>query len=130
KTVRRERLGDALRLDGPDDGWLRMRDRRAGQETLRAIGELRSRRLFRQLGAYRCLVIDELREVASTAEEPWAEIAARLGGRWGLSLDGEMAALRAERELEPAVAIPDISADPAIDRTVLLADGRRVAVAE
>src|SRR4029079_13148344 len=52
------------------------------------------------------------------------------GGRWVPSLDGEMAALRAEREPEPAVAIPDIGADPAIDRTVRLADGRRVAVAE
>jgi len=130
KTVRRERLGDALRLDGPDDGWLRIRDRRAGQETLRSIGELRSHGLFVQLGAYRCLVIDELREVTSTAEEPWAEIAERLGGRWVPSLDGEMAALRAEREPRPAVAVPDISADPAIDRTLRLADGRRVTVAE
>jgi pimeloyl-ACP methyl ester carboxylesterase len=83
-----------------------------------------------QLGAYRCLVIDEMREVVSTDEEPWAEIAARLGGGWVPSLDGEMAALRAEREPRPAVTVPDISADPAIDRTLRLADGRRITVAE
>jgi pimeloyl-ACP methyl ester carboxylesterase/glycosidase len=130
KTQRRETLAEALRLDGPDDGWLRIRDRRAGRETLRSIGELRSRGLHVELGAYRCLVIDELREVVSTFDEPWAEIAARIGGGWVESLDGEMAALRAAREPRPVVAVPDITADPLIDRTIRLADGRRVTVAE
>jgi hypothetical protein len=55
------------------------------------VGELRERGLFVDLGAYECLVLDDLREVVSTAEQPWAELAAVLGGRAVLSLDDALA---------------------------------------
>ena len=125
KTIRRESLGDALRLGGPDDGWLRIRDRRGGRETLRSIGELRSRGLFVQLDAYRCIVIDEMREVVSTADEPWAEVAARLAGGWVPSLDDALAAVR-----RPALTTQGMTAVPERDYSVVLADRRRVAIAE
>ena len=94
RTHRRDALASALGLAGPDDGWLRLRDRRAGRETLRSIGELRSRGLHVQLAAYGCLVIDEMREVVSTAHEPWADLARELGGAWVPSLDEALALLR------------------------------------
>ena len=121
KTQRRDTLASALGLAGPDDGWLRLRDRRAGTEALRSLGELRSRGLFVQLDAYGCLVIDELREVASTADEPWAALAAELGGGWVPSLDDALADLRL-RPVHDRVASVVVAADPALT-------GRRLAEA-
>jgi pimeloyl-ACP methyl ester carboxylesterase/glycosidase len=126
KTLRGDTLANALGLTAPDDGWLRIRDRRSGLETLRSIGELRSRGFRVDVDAYRCLVLDDLREVVSTADEPWSEIAGRLGGAWVGSLDAEMSALQAERrgpDIDPT-GVPDR------DVTIELADGRRIAVAE
>ncbi|HUQ78334.1 MAG TPA: serine hydrolase [Patescibacteria group bacterium] len=98
KSTTRDVLADALELHGPDDGWLRYRDRRSGRESLRSVGEIRSRGLYVALGAYECLVLDDLREVAATADAPWAELAARLGAGGGVaSLDDALAALLRER---------------------------------
>ncbi|HEX2756289.1 MAG TPA: alpha-amylase family glycosyl hydrolase, partial [Candidatus Limnocylindrales bacterium] len=91
KTTRRDTLGDALGLVGPADGWLRFRDRRAGLESLRSVGEIRDRGLRVELGAYECLVLDDLREVVSTAETPWAGLADELHGRAIHSLDEALA---------------------------------------
>jgi pimeloyl-ACP methyl ester carboxylesterase/glycosidase len=126
KTLRGDTLANAFGLGVADDGWLRIRDRRSGRETLRSVGELRSRGLFVQLDAYGCLVLDELREVVSSADEPWDEIARRIGGGWVESLDAEMDRVRAERRR------PDIdpTGEPERDTTLALAGGRRVAVAE
>jgi ribosomal protein S18 acetylase RimI-like enzyme len=124
KALRRESLAEGLALGGPDDGWLRIRDRRAGRETLRSIGELRSRGLHVQLETYGCLVLDELREVTSTADEPWAELAASLGGGWVPSLDDALAALRpAAREAAEAaeLEIRELGADDADAVQTLLA---------
>ena len=107
RTHRRDALASALGLAGPDDGWLRLRDRRAGRETLRSIGELRSRGLHVQLEAYGCLVIDEMREVVSTADEPWADLARELGGAWVPSLDEALALLRLRPVHERVTAILD-----------------------
>jgi pimeloyl-ACP methyl ester carboxylesterase/glycosidase len=134
KTIRRDALADALGLDGPDDGWLRIRDRRGARETLRSIGELRGRGLFVQLGAYECLVLDELREVASTADEPWAELGARLGGGWVGSLDDELREIvgrdRRARQVAELTARIDPSGDPERETTITLAGGRRITVGE
>jgi hypothetical protein len=112
KTQRRDTLANALGLTGPDDGWLRLRDRRTGTETLRSLGELRSHGLFVQLGAYGCLVIDELREVVSSADEPWAALAAEIGWAWVPSLDDALADLRLRPVHERVAAAVD-GADPA-----------------
>ncbi len=91
KTTRRDPLAAALGLVGPADGWLRFRDRRSGLEGLRSVGEIRDRGLLVELGAYECRVLDDLREVVSTAEAPWAGLAAELGGRGVPSLDDALA---------------------------------------
>ncbi|MEA2605541.1 MAG: hypothetical protein QOI00_298, partial [Chloroflexota bacterium] len=100
KATRRDQLADALELRGPADGWLRFRDRRSGLESLRSVGEIRDRGLFVDLGAYECMVLDELREVVSTADEPWAGLAGELGGRGVPSLDEALA----DHRLRPAHA--------------------------
>ncbi len=94
KTTRRDVLADALELGGPSDAWLRFRDRRSGMESLRSVGEIRDRGMFLQLGAYECLVLDEIREVVSTAAEPWAALATDLHGRAVPSLDEALTDLR------------------------------------
>ncbi|MEO5940851.1 MAG: alpha-amylase family glycosyl hydrolase, partial [Candidatus Limnocylindrales bacterium] len=94
KSSRRDDLAAALHLDGPADGWLRFRDRRSGLESLRSIGEIRDRGLFVDLGPYECLVLDEIREVMSTADDPWAGLAGELHGRGVPSLDEALADLR------------------------------------
>ena len=91
KTLRRDTLADALGLVGAADDWLRLRDRRSGLESLRSVGEVRDRGLHVELGAYECLVIDDLREVVSTAAEPWAGLAGELRGRGVTSLDEALA---------------------------------------
>jgi hypothetical protein len=91
KATRRDTLGDALELVGPADGWLRFRDRRSGLESIRSVGEIRDRGLFVDLGAYECLVLDDLREVVSTAEAPWAGLAGKLRGHGVPSLDEALA---------------------------------------
>jgi len=111
---------------------LRIRDRRSGLETLRSIGEIRTRGLFVELDAYRCLVLDELREVASSDAEPWSDLAARLGGGWVPSLDAELGALVSERRRGSAAgeATGRPSIEPRSDSVFSLSDGRRMAVAE
>ncbi|HET9615388.1 MAG TPA: alpha-amylase family glycosyl hydrolase, partial [Candidatus Limnocylindrales bacterium] len=131
KSTRRETVAAALDLSGPDDGWVRIRDRRRSRETLRSVGELRSRGLHIELDAYGCLVLDEIREVASTGDEPWADIAAELGGRWVDSLDALVAVRReAARSASGGVPVRRATAVPDVDRIVRLPDGRQLAFAE
>jgi pimeloyl-ACP methyl ester carboxylesterase len=136
KSLRRERLADALGLEGPDGGWLRFRDRRSGLEGLVAVGEIRSRGFPVRLEAYGCLVLDDLREVAATGEAPWTDLAAELGGRWVPSLDEAMARMVADRRRAAAVARaadpdrPLASHEPPLEHRLQLDDGRTLAVAE
>ncbi|HEX3427637.1 MAG TPA: alpha/beta fold hydrolase, partial [Candidatus Limnocylindrales bacterium] len=140
KSLRRDTLAAALGLTGPDGGWLRFRDLRSGQESLRSVGEIRERGLRVELGAYGRLVLLEIAEVAEVAdapEAPWSRLAAQLGGGTVPSLDDALAAIVAANrpaEAEAGVAaqadVPAITASPARDRDIRLADGRRLAYAE
>ena len=131
KTDRRDRLASALGLSGGADGWVRLRDRRGARETLVSVGELRSRGLFVQLDAYGCLVLDEIREVPWTSDEPWAEIAAELAGSWVGSLDDVVARRRAAAAERDSVARgSQPTAVPDADGTITLNDGRSLAYAE
>ena len=95
RRMRRDTLADALdarragRRLAPVPRPTDRAARRCGRSASSA-----SRGLFVQLDAYGCLVIDELREVVSTADEPWAALAAELGGGWVPSLDDALADLR------------------------------------
>jgi pimeloyl-ACP methyl ester carboxylesterase/glycosidase len=130
KSLVRATLAEGLGLAGAGDrGWVRLRDGRSGRETLRSVGEVRSRGVFVQLEAYTCLVIDEIREVVSTADWAWDELGAELAGAWVPSLDEAMAARRGEGAVSES-AVPDITAEPERNQIVPLADGRAISVAE
>jgi glycosidase len=103
KATRRDTLADALELRGGADGWLRFRDARTGLEALRSVDEIRRRGLHVRLDAYGRLVLLDIAEVASSAEEPWAQLAAEIGDGWLPSLDDALADLRL-RPLHEAVA--------------------------
>jgi pimeloyl-ACP methyl ester carboxylesterase/glycosidase len=136
KTLRREVLADALGLDGPDDGWLRFHDRRSGLEGVASVGEIRREGFPIHLDAYGRLLLDDLREVASTDKAPWAALARELGGRWVPSLDAELERLVKDRgraaagvrAADPGRALA--TAKPRLERRVKLEDGRTLAVAE
>jgi len=137
KTIRRDTLESALGLTGPDEGWLRYRDVRSGQESLRSVGEIRERGLRVELGAYGRLVLLDLSEVADASEAPWSRLAAQIGGGMVPSLDAALAALVVvDRAAEvagaraDAVTVPAVSAVPARDRDLRLGDGRRLTYAE
>ena len=136
KTLRRESLADALGLAGPDDGWLRFRDRRSGLEGLISVGEIRRDGFPIHLEAYGCLVLDDLREVRSTADVPWSDLADELGGRWVRSLDEAVAARATKRRRTGLVARagdpdrPLAEHEPRLEHRVEARDGRTIAVAE
>jgi pimeloyl-ACP methyl ester carboxylesterase len=137
KTMQRESLASALGLSGPDDGWLRFRDWRSGEESLRSVGEIRRRGMRVDLDAYGRLVLLEIAEVADAPEEPWSRLAAEIGGGTVPSLDAALAALvAADRAVETQAVnaargpAPAMSAVPARDRELRLRDGRRVTYAE
>jgi Alpha amylase, catalytic domain len=123
KTVRRETLGDALGLPADPACWVRFRDHTSALEYLRPAGELRERGLRVQLDAYRCHVFLDFRLVRDTPGDPWARLAARLGGRGSNDLDHELA----ELALEPVRAPWRAMLDPDAVRSLVTATPRRVA---
>jgi hypothetical protein len=74
-----------------------------------------------ELGAYECLVLDDLREVVSTADEPWAGLAGVLHGRGVPSLDEALAdhRLRPVHAAVRRVLVATTAADVAARRTEL-----------
>ena len=99
KTLRQRDLGDGLGLTRSAEHFCVFRDHLSGLEYVRSSLELFERGLHAQLDAYRCHVFLDFREVRSTAEHPWAQLAHELGGRGVPSVEE---ALR-EIELRPVV---------------------------
>ena len=112
KTPARSTLGEALGAPADDGAFLAFRDARSGLEYLRPGRELHERGLFVELDAYRCLVFGRFREVRSSAEAPWAELAGELGGRGVASLDDALADHRL-RPVHDRVAAALATTDPA-----------------
>jgi hypothetical protein len=117
KTANRSRLADALEAASDGEAFVAFREARAGLEYLRSGRELQERGLFVELDAYRAFVFGGFREVRSSAEAPWAELAGQLGGRGVASLDDALADLRL-RPVHDRVAAVVTSTAPA---TVALA---------
>jgi glycosidase len=99
KVLRQRDLGEGLGLTRSGEHFCVFRDHLSGLEYVRSSLELFERGLHAQLDAYRCHVFLDFREVRSTSEHPWAQLAHELGGR-GVPSANE--ALR-EVELRPVV---------------------------
>jgi glycosidase len=112
KSQRRSTLGEALGASTDDGAFLAFREARSGLEFLRSGREIAERGMFVELDAYRALVFGGFREVRSSAEAPWAELAEWLRGGGVPSLDEALQDLRL-RPVHQAVGRllePDLSA--------------------
>ena len=91
--MRRELLAEGLGLSGREDRWLRIRDAMTGLEGLRWSAGLVRDGLRVELGAYRCLVLVDLEELADAPDRPVAKLAAELGDGWIPSIDEALAGI-------------------------------------
>ena len=106
-------LGEVLGAPSDDGAFLAFRDARSGLEYLRPGRELHERGLFVELDAYRALVFGRFRELQSSADAPWAELAGELGGRGVASLDEALADHRL-RPVHDRVAVALTTTEPAM----------------
>jgi glycosidase len=88
-----EDLGQALGLPAEAGVYCRFREMHSGLEYLRPARDLYERGLYVELGAYRCQVLLDFREVREALGAPYAELDAALGGRGVPSLDDALADL-------------------------------------
>ncbi len=104
----RKTLGEALGLNGDNAHFCIWRDHVAGLEYLKSSRELCEQGLYVDLGAFKCMVYLDIREVADDAEGHYAQLAASLTGRGVPSIAEALAALlrppSEEREAEPDAA--------------------------
>jgi glycosidase len=87
RRMRRDSVADQLGVSGREDRWLRVRDAMTGLEGLRWSAGLARDGLRFELGAYRCLVLVDLEELADEPGRPIATLAAELGDGWIPSID-------------------------------------------
>jgi hypothetical protein len=107
KALRRTTLGDGLGLTRDAEHYCIFRDHLSGLEFIRGSQELVERGLYAQLEAYSCHVFLDFREVRSTAEHPWAQVAHELGGRGVPSVDEWMHEIALRPVLEPFAELVD-----------------------
>ena len=93
KELRQQSLAEALGLSPAPGRYCLFRDPIAGLDYIRASAEIFEHGLYAQLDAYRCQVFLGIREVASDADHPWAELAQELGGRGVPDITSELEAL-------------------------------------
>jgi glycosidase len=100
RHLRQRTLGDAFHL--PHDGgmYLAFCDAVNGQEYLHRAADVREKGLEFDLGAYRCHVFVDWREIHDDGTRPWGVLCDRLAGRGVSSLHDALHAL----ELEPVHA--------------------------
>ncbi len=100
----RRTLGEGLGLTGDDGHYCAFRDLRTGLEYLRPSRELCERGLYIELGAYRCHVFVDVREVRDDTGL-YAELARQLGGDGVPSLDDALRDLALRPVQEPVAAL-------------------------
>jgi glycosidase len=90
KALQQTTLGDALGLHHDDNTFTIFHDLATGQEFIRSSKDLCERGMYVELGAYKCHVFMDIREVVSDAEHPYAELNMRLDGRGVPSIEREL----------------------------------------
>ncbi len=94
KALQQTTLGDALGLHHDDDYFTIFHDLATGQEFIRSSKDLCERGMYVELGAYKCHVFMDIREVVNDAERPYAELNARLDGRGVPSIEQELTLMK------------------------------------
>jgi hypothetical protein len=90
KALQQTTLGDALGLHHDDAHFTIFHDLATGQEFIRSSKDLCERGMYVELGAFKCHVFMDIREVVSDAEHPYAELNANLDGRGVPSIEREL----------------------------------------
>jgi glycosidase len=90
KALTQTMLGEALGLHNDDAHFVIFHDLATGQEFIRSSSQLHEQGMYVELGAYKCHVFMDIREVVSDAEHPYAELNARLNGRGVGSIEREL----------------------------------------
>ncbi|MBC8159574.1 MAG: alpha-amylase, partial [Roseiflexaceae bacterium] len=80
RALRQKTLGEGLELHGGDEFTI-FRDHTAGLEFIRPSRELIERGLYVELGAYRCQVFLDFRQVQDDAQHSYRDLANYLSGR-------------------------------------------------
>ena len=112
KQLARSTLAAAFDLPGDGGTFVAFREARSGLEFVRAGRELVERGFRVELDAYRCLVFGSVREVRDRPDEPWAELASKLGHGGVPSLDEALADLRLGPVHEAVAALVTPRLDP------------------
>ncbi len=100
----RRTLGEGLGLTSEDRYYCAFRDLRTGLEYLRPSRELCERGMYVELGAYRCHVFVDVREVRDDTGL-YGELARQLGGEGVASLDAALRDLALRPVQEPVAAL-------------------------
>jgi len=98
-------LGEGLGLRGGDRDFAVFRDHRSGLEFIRSSRGIREEGLELDLGAYRCHVFLDFREVQDSDDHPYARLAAELGDRGVPSIEEALRDLRRRPVLQAARAL-------------------------
>ncbi len=96
KRLRQRSIGEALGLSGEHTVFIAYRDAVTGLEHLHRSADLAEKGLRIELGAYKCHVLLDWRDIRDE-RRPWGELCHQLGGRGVASLDDALRAL----ELKP-----------------------------
>ncbi|HEX5688439.1 MAG TPA: alpha-amylase, partial [Roseiflexaceae bacterium] len=87
RVLRQKILGEGLALRGEDNSFCILRDQVSGLEYIRNSKELTEKGMYVELGAYKCHVFLDIREVQDNAWRQYAELTSYLGGRGVPSVD-------------------------------------------
>lgn len=96
KALQQTTLGDALGLHHDEDYFTIFHDLATGQEFIRSSKDLCERGMYVELGAYKCHVFMDIREVVNDVDHPYAELNGRLDGRGVPSVERELTLMRVE----------------------------------
>ena len=94
KALAQATLGEALDLHNDEAHFTVFHDAISKLEFIRSSHELCTQGLYVELNAYQYHVFDYIREVVSDATHPYAELNARLQGRWVASIEEELEIVR------------------------------------
>ena len=94
KALAQETLGEALDLHDDEAHFTVFHDAISGLEFIRSSRELCAQGLYVELNAYQYHVFDRIREVVDDAAHPYAELNARLQGRWVANIEEELEIVR------------------------------------
>ncbi|HET9222427.1 MAG TPA: alpha-amylase, partial [Roseiflexaceae bacterium] len=101
RVLKQKNMGEGLALRAESDYFCIFRDQITGLEYIRNSKELFEQGMYVELGAYKCHVFLDIREVQDNAWHQHGELAAYLGGRGVPSIDEALKELFLQPILQP-----------------------------